>query len=253
MASGVARYSVTMRSAVGGLLAVRTFDQRQRARYVAGRQPPAAQRHATGRARCRRFLVRLQHFLEHPDRGALVTGALEVTRQRRNDAGALFRRRDRQQRAQRLGHVAEAVQRDQQLHHVAVRVHRFGQRGAPGLRGTERLLAGVALHGDFHGTLEQLLIVRAARRVEDHFVGGARLALAQLDLADQHLVEQRPVELGVARGGLRHGRLGVRWRLADGRLQAEARQRKRRQQECAARAASCGGCHENSNPDQSIL
>jgi hypothetical protein len=202
------------------LLRLRLACQCHRPLDIASGQPAAADGHLRSCARVASADIRLQHLFDQGGGLALVGGAAHETRHRANDCRTLGRGRAGDQRAHRLGQVLHAVHRQQDLQLQAQRFQRLGPRRAPGTRGRQGLLASSGLQCDLGRTPEQLLVARAPRSVQHDLVGIAGLAGAELDLADQQLVEQRRIDGRVehrrcGRGlagswGGRRGRLGRR-------------------------------------------
>ena len=82
---------------------------------------------------------------------------------------------------------------------------------ASGLNPAVKPVAGSRLQGNVHRPAKQLLVPGTARGIEDDLEGVARLTGAQLQFADQQLIEHRRVERRVlhhrlGRRGLRLGR-----------------------------------------------
>ena len=177
---------------IGGARALR---ERQRLGRVVGREPAAAdrdQRRRLGLGQRRRSGSSVRSI-------SAAVAARSVARARKRGtassvAGSAGRGVWRSSRAERLVDFGDAVERDQQLDLVAQRVLRIGHRLAPGDDRGEGLLAGACLHRDLGRAPEQLLVLGSPCRVEHQLIRGAGLAVAQLDLAEQQLVEERRVE-----------------------------------------------------------
>ena len=180
-----------------------------------------------------------EHLLEDARHGLLVTGNREEARQRTDQRRSILRGRLHDQRTQRLDRFARPAECDQQLHDIAVGIDRPGQGSAPGACGGERLIACAGLERDVRSALEQLLVALAACSIEHDLEGSAGRSVAQLQFAEQQLVE----ELGI------EGRIDDRARFGDGasvapgaaaRAHRQASVRGRRQ--CLQRVGgACGG------------
>ena len=221
---------------VAGIVGVRLLQQRQRLGGVGHAQPGARQRHACGSARGRLGDPVLHDALDQRGRLRLVAGAREEAGQRLDQPRPLGLGRELDQRAQGLDRFVGAIERHQQLDQVAVRLDRARQGAAPGHHRGERLVAGACLQGDLGGAAEQLLVAPAPRRIEHHLIGRAGLAAAQLDLADQQLVEELGVEPGVLDRRIRRGVLRQR-------RHAHAQQRRQQGTEQARARAGRRGRH----------
>ncbi len=210
---------------------VRALRQRQGLLAVDRGQPALADGDARRDTRLGRVGIGQQHLLDDLRGLIAVAAAHEQAWHRIDQRRALGSRRRLDQRLQRLDDLGRAVQLHQQLHLVAQRVGRVGDRQAPGLHRHHRFVAGPALQRNLGGAAEQLLILRAPGRVEDQLIGRPQIAFAQFDLADQQLLEQRPVQRRVL--DLLGLRPGV---LCPGRRDEEKRRQQRGQ--CVRTAGS---------------
>ena len=204
-----------------GIGVARAAREGERLGRIAGGEPGAPAGDERRRLGVGRVGERPQGALDERRGGVAIGRAREQAGHRFDQHRQRRPRRLAQQRRERLFDVGDAIERDEQLDLVAQGVGRLGQRLAPGERGRERLVAGARLQRDLGGAPEQLLVLAALGGVEHELVGGADLAVAQLDLAEQQLVEERRVEVGVL--DLARGRLGRDGR-ADGGGQRDERQ-----------------------------
>jgi hypothetical protein len=200
---------------------------------------------AASQPRLGRVGVGQQHLFDDLRGLIAVAAAREQARQRADQRHALGRRRRLEQRLQRLDDLGRAVQLHQQLDLVAQRVERVGERELPGLHRDQRLVTGAALQRDVGGAAEQLLVLRAACRVEDQLIGRREVALAQFDLADQQLLEQRRVHRRVL------DLLGRRLRFLRVRGRGEQQRRQQRGQRRRAAGSGVEGRHRVS-PEAAI-
>mmetsp|Transcript_26221 Transcript_26221/g.61905 ORF Transcript_26221/g.61905 Transcript_26221/m.61905 type:complete len:605 (+) Transcript_26221:4092-5906(+) len=188
----------------GGELA----GQRQRALVVAGVDGQPRLREQGGGFE--RPGLGLQHRAQRGQHRLGIGRALEQPGQRNDQAGALQLGRNAQQRRQWLGNLGRLVHQGQQLHNGLVGVRGAWPGLGPGARSHQGLVAGARLQRDVDDALEQLLVSGAARGVKQDLEGDTGLAVVQLQLADQQLIEQRRVHRRVdRRRGRRFGRSGI--------------------------------------------
>ena len=111
--------------------------------------------------------------------------------------GLLGRGRQLDEGAQRRGQLTGTAQHDEDLRGEFGRIARLRQGLAPGLGRRQGLLAGTCAQGDLDGALVELAALVAPGGVEVELVGRACIAAVGLDLRDQQLVEQLPVQAGL--------------------------------------------------------
>ncbi len=137
--------------------------------------------------------------------------------QRGNGVGALGLGGELDPFAQRLGGFGGATQGGQHHGLGLKRGGRAWQALAPGAGRGQCLLASAVAQGDLVGAPEQLLIAPALGAVENDLIGRRGIAIAQLDLADQQVIEQLGIEAGLCGWGLDgEGRTGGRRRCRGG-------------------------------------